>query len=842
MKISVNALAEYIDIQPLKTDLRGVLERLTQRGLEVEAIHDLSKGFENVVVAQVIERGRHPNADKLSLCKVNDGRETLQIVCGAQNFKSGDKVILSRIGASLPNGLKIAASKIRDVESFGMLCSEQELGLKDKAEGILVLPDDAPVGMAAAEYLGRTDVIFHINVTPNRGDALSFVGVARELASILGQTLKLPANKLSTTSQQAGTKLKVSLEEGQFCHQYHARYLEGVKVGPSPAWLRQRLEASGVRVINNIVDITNFVLLEYGTPLHAFDYDLLAGAAAGPKAIRIRKAHPHEKIPLLDGTTAELADDDLVIADAEKPIALAGVMGGANSEVSEGTQRVVLEAAEFAYTAVRRTARRHGKHTEASQRFERRIDGLAVTRAMDRAAALMVELAGAKVYDGAVTAMAKGYDERLRELKEHRRKITLDVARFNRAAGLALKTEEIAQALKAAGFPCERAGEGDGARLLVAEQSHRSDVALVEDLYEEVLRVVGYDKVPVKMPALPTALDGVASVSSKALTRARLVGRLKGVLAAQGFSECVNFAFTSKAKVEKWLSSPQQSSQVVTLRNPLNEEFSTMKTTLLGGLFENLVQAVNHQQRQVRLFEARPVYFRDEASETGVREEWRLAALMTGRSYSAALAAQDRDLDFFEAKGVFESLVEALGVRGVRYQELRGAPEKGPAAPTDDYTQLHPYQGVRLLLGPGPCGVLGRLHPRIEGEEKIRQPVFVFEVSLDRLVDMAKGDRKYSPVARFPKVSRDYSFLVPDTMAAEKVATALQKLGKPLVEEVQVIDLYQGGKIPEGQRSVSFSVVMGDPARTLEDGEVDAVSQKLIAGLAKELGVTLRSE
>ncbi len=832
MKVSVQWLSDFIDITPLKTDLSGVLEKLTLRGLEVEAIQDMSAGLAKVVVAQVVEKSAHPNATRLSVCQVNNGKETLQIVCGAQNFKAGDRVALSQVGAVLPNGLEIKVGKIRDVESHGMLCSESELGFAAESEGILILPEAAPVGTPLAQYLGREDTVFTLNVTPNRGDALSILGVARELASILGQQVKAPMPKLAEQSVGTTTKLRVQLDEGSGCLQYHGRYIEGVKVGPSPGWMTRRLEACGVRAINNVVDVTNYVLLELGVPLHAFDYDFLSAGVGAVKTIRARLAHAGDKLPLLDGTEAKLVDSDLVIADSEKPIALAGVMGGANSEVGESTTRLALEAAEFHYATVRGAARRHGKHTEASHRYERRIDPLMVARASDRAAALLAEVCGGKVFQGRVSAFAKGHEELIRSLKDHSVKIPVSVERFNTFVGAAFRPEEIAQALKAAGFPCEGSAQGN---IVVSPASYRPDVVANEDFFEEALRVIGYDRVVSRMPRLSDNPAVAQAHGSPIVARGRSLQKIRQALATQGFSECVNYGFTSRARAEDWLPDATLAVKLVTLRNPLNEEFTTMKPTLLGGLFENMVTGLRHQQKDLRLFEMRPVFLTDDKSETGVQEEWRLAVLMTGRAAVSGLAAQDRAADFFDLKGVLESLLDILGARGLRVRELR---EASPGR----YPQFHPFQAVELALGPGPCGVLGRVHPAREAAVKARHPVLAFEVSLDRLLDISKGERKYSPLPAFPRVERDFSFVVPDATSAATVVNAVQKLGKPLVEAVQVIDVFAGGSVPPGHRSLTFAVTLGAPDRTLEEQDINAASQKLVAGLQKELGLLLRTE
>lgn len=825
MRISLNWLSEYIDVAPIRADLKGVLGKLTMRGLEVETIEDLSKGFDKVVVAQIESRDQHPNADRLSVCRVNNGREVLQIVCGAQNMKAGDKVALSMIGAHLPNGVKIEKGKIRDIESFGMMCSETELGLADTSEGILILPKDAPLGQSLAPYIGRDDTIFEINVTPNRGDALSHIGVARELAAILGQKVKLPKSDYAEVPTSASEKLSVDISKsmdmksvvgGQACLQYHGAYIEGVKIGPSPEWLKKRLLAVGLRPINNVVDVTNFVLMEWGQPLHAFDYAQIRKAQ-----IQVRYAVKGEKLPLLDGTTVELESTDLVIADAERPVALAGVMGGANSEVGDKTTTILLETAQFDPSTIRRTARRYQKISDSSQRFERQIDAKAVTSAMKRAIHLIVETAGGKVLKGQVSQ----YSARGRRLAlEGPAKVDISVAHANQFLGLALTQAQIEEALSPIGFIAKPLGAD---KLLVEVPSYRADIAenpIREDVYEEILRVWGYDRVEARMPRM----DFIPDPANAVVQRARVIEKLKMALAEQGFSETVNFAFTSEARNARW--GGLEATFAVQLQNALNEEFTTMKTSLLSGVIENLASAVRYQEKNVRLFEVRPIFVREEKSETGVREEWRVIAIMTGRAFTHALSARDRSVDFFDAKGVLETVLETIGARGLRYIGWE----------TSVDPRLHPAQSAKLALGRGPCGIIGRLHPKTEAEYKFREPVLVFELSLDRALEVVKTERKFSGLSRFPKVDRDLSLLVPSGVAAEKITQTVQKLGKPFVESVSVVDTYSGEKIPAGTSSVSISMVLGDPNRTLAESEVDLTMQKILNGLEKELSVKLR--
>jgi phenylalanyl-tRNA synthetase beta chain len=819
MRVSLNWLSEYLDVAPIRADLKGVLGKLTMRGLEVESIQDLSKGFDNVVIGYVEKREKHPNADRLSVCQVNVGSDVRQIVCGAANVAAGLKVAVSLPGAHLPNGIKIEKGKIRDVESQGMICSQEELGIVEKAEGIWELPKDAPVGKPLAPFIGRDDIIFELNVTPNRGDALSHIGVARELAAILGQKIKMPKTVVSEVSSATASKIKVSIGSGSSgesarCWQYHARFFDGIKIQPSPDWLQKRLMAVGLRPINNVVDVTNYVLMEFGQPLHAFDYSQIKGAH-----IHVRQAKPGEKLPLLDGSSVECTDDDLVIADSERAVALAGVMGGGNSEVSNATTSILLEAAQFAPASVRKTARRYQKHSDSSHRFERQVDARAVTVAMDRAASLILELAGGKAYGGAVSVytpigetLAKGAP----------RTVAVTLSYLSEFLGINLVQDQATRALTELGFVVEATGD----KMSVKVPSYRPDVTLAEDIAEEVLRVLGYDLVQAVVPRIEFLPDPMNSVDQKL----KQVEKLKLAMAELGFSEAVNFGFTSKSSNDRWGGIGKD--RAVSLANPLNEDLTTMKTSLVGGLFDCLLTGVRHQQSNIRLFEVRPVYFRDDAADTGVREEWRVCALLSGRAYAHSLAARDREVDFYDAKGCCEAMLDTLGTRGARY---------GAFDATTD-VRLHPAQTAALLMGKGAAGFIGRLHPKVEAEFKLRQPVYVIEFSLDRALETAKADRKYSVVSKLPKVDRDLSLLTPQSVASEKVVQAIQKYGKPLVESVSVVDVYAGEKIPSGTLSVSVAMVLGDPNRTLADAEVDGVVQKILSGLDKELQVRLRTQ
>ncbi len=817
MKISLSWLADYIDVAPLKNNLTEILEKLTMRGLEVEQVQDLSKGLEKVVIAEIKERNPHPNADRLSVCKVNDGSQVLQIVCGAKNMKVGDKVALSQVGALLPNGVKIEKGKIRDVESFGMLCSEVELGIAETSEGILILNQNAPVGKPLAPFLGLDDIVFEINVTPNRGDALSFIGVARELAAITGQKVKLPVvSKLNENgSKKTSKRVKLFLENPKTapdaCIQYHGRVIEGVKVADSPEWLQKRLKSVGLRPINNVVDITNFVLMEWGTPLHAFDFSKLKGAE-----IRVRLAQKGEKIPLLDETTVDLAEQDLVIADAEKPVALAGVMGGGNSSVSTATKDLLLETAQFAPETVRRTAKRHQKHTDSSHRFERQIDFKAVKLASDRASSLIQEIAGGKICAGLVSATSPKANSMAAE-----KLIQFNAKNCSKFLGTKVEASTIAKTLTEIGFT----SKANADEITTTIPSFRPDVEILPDVYEEFIRAYGYDKIDTVVPRMHFIPDPANKVDRKS----DLVLSLKEEFMNEGFSEVIHYAFVPQVQNQNW--GGENAAKNIQLANPLNEDFSTLKTSLIGSLIETYKTSVNHQQLQARIFEIRPTYIKDETSETGVKEIWKVAGLISGRAYAHPLAAADRSVDFFDLKGILERVLEGINCRGLRFELLK-----------NQDTRLHPGQSSAVVLGKGPCGFLGRLHPKRELEYKFRTPVYIFEFEFDRALEMVKLEKKFQMISKFPKVPRDLSLIVPKELTADKITQALQKFGKPLIENIAVVDVYQGDKIPKGTYSLSVTFNLSDPNRTLDENEIDLTTQKLLSGLEKELSVKLRTQ
>ncbi len=804
----------------LKIDPDTIAQRLTAGGVEVEDVLRQAAALEGVVTAEVRAVEPHPNADKLRLTTIWDGRDTHRVVCGAPNVAAGQKVGLARLGARLPNGIEIAPRKIRGVESAGMLVSLEELGLAEASEGILVLPPRTKPGKPIAGVLGRDDVIFELGVTPNRGDVLSHLGVARELAALFGLPAPKPKAKPAEKGKPASELVKVTIRRGAPCSRYAGRVIEGVKVGPSPEWVVRRLEAIGLRSISNVVDATNLALHELGHPLHAFDLDRIAGAK-----IVVRKAEPDEKLETLDGATRSLDAEDLVIADARQPVALAGVMGGAGSEVSGGTTRVLLECALFDPRSVRKTARRHALHTDASHRFEREVDPDGLERAIDRCAELVLELAGGQLRPGRVEAKQGEVAARV---------VPIRAARASLVLGRPVDKKEIRESLGALGLrkvaaPKSRPGKAAraGARrvpnpsdaLHFRVPSWRSDLHREEDLIEEVARLAGYASIPTLMPPMPSAVWTAAP-------RAEPSALLRAAMVAEGCFEAVSLAFVSPQHIAALGGDP---GRAVWLANPLGEETAAMRTSLLPALLKAVRLNQSHQRLDVRLFELGHAFEWASPPERLPVEEERLAIALRGRREPEGWSQGGAVLDAYDLKGLVESALEALGVRGARFV-------------ADDAAWLHPRSATRIEVDGRVLGRLGELHPTaMDAFELEGLPVFVAELSVEAMAAASGGRAVYAPIPRFPPMARDLSFFVPRTVSAERILDEARAggAGGPLVR-VDVFDVYEGKGIPEGQRSVAIRMVLRDAERTLTDQEADAAMDAVAARLESALGASLR--
>jgi len=843
MRISWNWLSELVDLNKVDGP-KGLAELLTARGLEVEAIERQDHGFAHVIVAQILEFQPHPQADRLNLCQVSTGQGSpIEIVCGARNVKAGAKVALAQVGAHLPNDLKIVVSKIRGVISNGMLCSEEELKLLksgDKSDGILILPDTAELGMPLAKFLGRDDVILTLKLTANRGDCLSHFGIAREVAAALRVKPKRPEGP---TLPFGNSPISVALNtEANNAPRFFGCAIEGVKIGPSPEWLSRRLEALGSRSISNVVDATNLIMLELGQPMHAYDADKILG-----RKLQVRTAKKGETLPLLDGQTIELDGFELVIADEERAVALAGVMGGGNSEVQSDSVNLFLECAEFSPVLVRRAASRHQHKTDASHRFERGVDPQGLSAAISRLAGLIVEVAGGKIV-GSTSVHAVGQagmvdstslsgpgkfpEKFLRSIRFGVHYLP-DFLGFRRENEL-FKQDSIEEILRS--LDCEVQFKRD--EWVVTPPSYRLDLNIKEDIAEEIARSIGYDQIPATIP--PLSSSPVFAASS--LLRLSVMDRAKESLVRSGLFETVNFSFTSKA----WLSRFGLTSTVSVL-NPLSEEYSVMVPSLLPGLLQNARDNWSHhfgsESLAIRLFELRPVFSTSEPihargqMETGVQEKWKLAFLISGPRYAGGLRCEQGEVDFYDLRAVVDSLLTTLGTKGVRYQPLSASRTGGNA-------MYHPGQSVELLVGNSVAGYFGLLHPALSKDMKARAPLWMAELDWEILTKLSRKPSELPTFVawpQFPAIERDFALIVKNDVTADKLCQLALKTGKPLAKIAKVFDIYRGNQVAEGMTSVAVRVIFYNEERSLQEPEAEAASVRILESWKKELGVELRS-
>jgi phenylalanyl-tRNA synthetase beta chain len=801
MKVTYNWLREFVEFDRPPEELA---ELLTMLGLEVESIEYIGADLDDVIVALVEERAQHPNADKLSLCRVNNGKEVINVVCGAQNFKSGDKVALAQVGCTLPGDFKIKKSKIRGEESCGMLCSEKELALADESAGIMVLSPDLPLGTPVFEALGIKDVLFEIGLTPNRADCLSVIGIAREIAAKLGKKVRYASHEIPENGPDIGSVASVEIIDPDLCPRYTARYVSGCKIAPSPQWLVNRLKAVGQRTINNVVDVTNYVLMEYGHPLHAFDFRQLAGGK-----IIVKRASEGEKFTTLDGQERILNSTDLTIRDTGRAVALAGIMGGENSEIADDTTDILIESAYFNPSAIRLTSKRLGIHTESSHRFERGADLHIVTTVLDRAASLIAELSGGTVAKGAIDAFPAPQPEK---------KLKVRVARVNSILGLDLDAAYIAEIFKNLEFGVVTASDG---QLEVSVPSFRVDIEREIDLVEEVARLHGFENIPMTMP--------VAQVFSDRIPRYQILEReVKSHLAGAGFNEVINFSFASQQDIGKLnLSHSDRRSSAVALLNPLVDEHAVMRTTLLPALLQTVARNFSLRNFNLRLFEMRRVYWVKPGHELP-DEPLHVAGIITGLRNPEGWNQPKDTVDFFDLKGVLESLTALF-----KLPELSFA--AGGVEPF-----YHPGKAAAIICEGQLIGTLGEIHPDVQEAFEIERPVYYFELDFATLVNISSDSLTVKAPSRFPDTYRDIAMLMDSQTSSAAIVECIKGVKSDKTRTVEIFDVYTGDKIPDGQKSIAVRVRYGSFDRTLTDEEVSKVHQKIINNLISELNIKVR--
>ncbi|MDT8421207.1 MAG: phenylalanine--tRNA ligase subunit beta [Desulfuromonadales bacterium] len=801
MIVTYNWLKEFVDFD---MDPQQLADRLTMAGLEVDGMVEIGAGLDSVIVARLNSVEPHPDADRLTVCQVDNGSEVVQVVCGATNHKTGDLIALAQPGTVLPGDFKIKKSKIRGQVSMGMLCSEKELGFSEESAGIMILPPELEPGVPLFDALKLKDVQIEIGLTPNRPDCLSVVGVAREVAAMCGKPLQLPEATVIEGGRPVEDQASVTIRDDELCPRYAARVIRDVKIGPSPSWMVSRLESVGMRSINNVVDVTNYVMMELGHPLHAFDYRLLENGE-----IIVKRASAGDRFVTLDGQEHELDDADLMICDGNRPVAMAGVMGGQNSEVQDDTSTILLESAYFKPTSIRRTSKRHGLHTESSHRFERGADIDMVPVALNRAAALIAELSGGQVAAGVIDNYPRTLVPRIVELRTER---------IGQILGLELEQQQVVALLESIALGVEVQGNG---LLHVEVPSFRPDLERDVDLIEEVARLYGYDNVPVTLPQ--GAMD-----AEKLPLKQQIETLTRDELVAAGFAEVINYSFVAPQSC-RHLNLPEGDPrlQQVRILNPLNEEQSVMRTSLVPSLLETVSRNLAYRSHDLRLFELRPVFF-PVAGETGGRQELRLAAVLCGRQQPEGWAQSSADVDFFDLKGVAERLLEALKVGQVDFNAEMSEP------------YLHPGKSCAVMKDGVLLGTIGEIHPQVLATFDIDEPVFLLDFSLAELVGAAGGHPGFQPLSRYPDVSRDSALLIDETVPASAVMEIVAKTRVKYVEDTVLFDIYQGAGIPPGKKSLAIRVRYRSTEKTLTEEEVSKAHGKLVMALCQQLEAEIR--
>lgn len=791
------------DIEP-----RILAERLTLSGLEVSAVESRGQGMEKIVVGRIQNVARHPNADKLSLTQVEIPGETLQIVCGAKNIAPGDIVPVALPGTTLPGGLQINRAKIRGVESNGMICSESELGIAPSSEGIMHLPADSQLGSPVSQLLGLNDTLLEVDVTPNRPDCLSHLGIARHLSAVLDRPLTLPSVSLAESAVPTVSRIKVEVEPQSGCRRYCARMITNVTVSPSPRWMQQRLEAVGVRPINNIVDITNYLLMEIGHPLHAFDYDRLSGGV-----IRARKAAAGEKITTLDGQARTLTGAELVIADAKQAVALAGVMGGKDTEVQEHTKNILLEAAWFDPKVVRRMSRLTNCKSESSYRFERGTDPeLGLLLALDRAAQLIAELAGGEILKGVAELYPEKYTPRM---------VTLRLDRAEKVLGASLPASPSLKALSRLGFLTESTPQAHTYRVHVP--SFRSDISFEEDMIEDLAEVMGYDQIPIRQPRVPL-------VSPEQDSRRQFRQQCRRLLVGSGLTEVINYSFCGAASWSALRLPPEHPWRAsLALQNPLSEDAALLRPALLPGLINNIIYNQRRGQDRIWLFECGAVFV-PAPGQTLPFEPVHVGIALAGAKHPRHWqdGPTPPETGFYDLKGVLEGLWEHLPIA----LPLEFIPDPLPF--------LHPNASFHLQISEKEIGWAGTLHPECQEHFKSKHPLLIAELDLEALSDRWIRVPSMSPFSRYPSVVRDIALSVPADTLAGDVRRSIEELGQGLVQRVLPFDLYQGEGLKTGNKSLAFSLTFQAFDRTLQDEEVNSLQARILQRLQERFGASQR--
>lgn len=810
MQVSIKWLKDYIDFTETPEQLA---DKLTMAGIPVENVVDPGEGLEKVVTGRIEKLEPHQNSDHLQICTMNVGlAENIIIVTGAQNVAEGQVVPVAMVGAHLPNGMKISKGKLRGVASNGMLCSAQELKLdleklpEEQKTGIFILPSDTPVGIPAKDVLGLNDVVLEFELTANRADCFSVFGLVREIAAITGNKPHFPEIKVN---EDDNTKLNdifsVEIADPDLCSRFSTRMLKNVKIGPSPEWMQQRLEGAGIRSINNVVDVTNFVMIELGHPMHAYDYDKITG-----KKLIARRAIEGEELHTLDDTSRKAKGEMLVIADSEKAAGLAGIMGGFETEITDTTTTVVLESADFYGPCIRRTARACGLSSEASGRFERGVDSETTIKALDRAAQLLQEMGACTVCEGIVDVYPN---------PKQANYVTFTPEQINNHLGTNIAKDVMLNIITSVGFDVTK-DEND--EITVKVPSWRNDVTCMADISEEIARLHGFDKIKSTLP------NGVSMQGTQS-AKQTFIDKVKASLSSQGLYETISFALTNEETFNK-LNIPQDSPlrKAVPIMNPLSDEYPLVRTTLLSSIFDNLARNLARKNDDVALFEVGSVFFPKALPVTELPDEVvKIAGAITGRRNAQGWNQTNDMVDFYDAKGIIEELLANLRV--TRYTVEAGT-----------HYAMHPGKTALFKKGRDVIATVGEVHPAVLSAYGITKPVYIFELDATTVMKYMAKDLKYKALPKYPATSRDLAMLVDVDVNAADIEKAMTKAAGQNLTQITLFDVYTGKQVEEGKKSLAFSLTFQSNDKTLTDAEIDPAIEKIVTKLQKDFNANLR--
>ena len=798
MLISLNWLKQYIDLDGI--EINEMENALTMIGQEVEKIDIVGGNLDKVVVAHLEEVKKHPNADSLTLCKVNNGKEILQIVCGATNHKTGDKVALAQVGARLKEDFTIKKGKIRGEESNGMLCSEDELGIGSDKDGIIILPEDAPVGVPFKDYLGINDTVFELEITPNRPDCLSHIGIARELSAYYGKELKYPETEIKNEiEEKTSDNVKVTIEDSNLSRRYVTRILKNVTVKESPKWLKERIEAVGLRSINNIVDVSNFILMEMNHPNHVFDLDKIEG-----NEIKVKSAVKGDKLVTLDEQERELEDGDIVICDSKKILALGGVMGGLDSEVTDNTKNILLEVAQFNPQNIRKTSRRLTLSSDSSYRFERGIDVEDSIKVINRLANLIQEVAGGEILNGYVDVYPVPHENKVAEL---------NFERLNRFVGKVIPREKVIEILR----NLEIDVKDNGDTLTLTAPSYRDDLELEQDYFEEIIRMYGFDNIENILPRVDINKNST-------LDTTKLTDKVKTICASVGLKEVINYSFIPKDALQKLKFTGVSEDKLIDISNPITEDFVTMRPTLLYSLIKNAKDNMNRNVSNIRFFEVSRTF---EKAEELAKEDIKVGIILAGENDKTLWNPKPVHYDFYDLKGIVEEIFSKL-----KFQSF--------SIKRSVQTEFHPGRSADVFVGKEYIGSFGEIHPDVlENFGLNKKTVLVAEFNIELIKKYINKPFVYQGIVKYPAVPRDLALVMNENILVGDVLKTIEKIDKK-VEKVELFDIYQGIGVEPGKKSVAISILLRDDSKTLEEKEINNIIDKILAKMKKDYMAELR--